>query len=60
MSDRMSVSLNWDRLCMVCEKEGEEPRKDEAKGKKEDNQVARCSNVLHKDKKRFFGFIFSK
>lgn len=23
MSDRMSVTLNWDRLCVVCEKEGE-------------------------------------
>lgn len=27
MSDRMSVTLNWDRLCVACEKEGEESRR---------------------------------
>ena len=30
----MSVSLNWDRLCIVCEKEGEELSREEATGKK--------------------------
>lgn len=43
MSDRMSVSLNWDRLCIVCEKEGEEPRREEAteKQRKDRDEVAR-------------------
>lgn len=30
----MSVSLNWDRLCIVCKKEGEELSQEEATGKK--------------------------
>lgn len=32
MSDRMSVTLNWDRLCVVCENEGEALSREEVLG----------------------------
>ena len=42
----MSVSLNWDRLCIVCEKEGEELSREEATKKRRDTDevaVLECS-----------------
>lgn len=49
MSDRISVSLNWGRLCIVCEKEAEELRGGNWK-KGETEEVLRCLNALHMDK----------
>lgn len=39
MSERMSVSLNWDRLCTVCEKEAEEPWREKATDKEEKTEM---------------------
>ena len=38
----MSVSLNWDRLSIVCEKEGEELHREEAAEKSRDEVVLKC------------------
>lgn len=62
MSDPMSVSLNWDRLCIVCEKEAEElSREETSRGKKESesDEVAQCLIALHVDQESF-RFIYSE
>ena len=51
MSDRMSVSLNWERLCIVCEREAEELSREETSGggRRARDEVAQCLNGRHMD-----------
>lgn len=58
MSDRMSVSLNWDHLCIVCEEGGEVPSAEEVLLHLQQETDERFARIYFKQLQNLLFFFF--